>query len=115
MKILLVGTHTDLYTKIGPGNKTANVDENTIGKFSLYPNPIAPKEVMTINYSTDIKELSIKLFTVHGQLINDYKGNIISKNSSEIKYKIPKLKPGIYLLKLFDANKGLSTKKIVIK
>ncbi|MFN0729434.1 T9SS type A sorting domain-containing protein [Polaribacter gochangensis] len=112
---LLVGTDTGLYSQIGPGNKTASVDENSIGKFSLYPNPIAPNEVMTINYSTDIKDLSIKLFTVHGQLINDYKGNIISKNSSEIKYKIPKLKPGIYLLKLFDANKGLSTKKIVIK
>lgn len=113
---LLIGTDTGLYSQIGPGNKTASVDdENNINKFSLYPNPIAPNDIITINYSIDIKDLSIKIFTVHGQLINDFKENIISKNNSEIKYKIPKLKSGIYLLKLFDANRGLSTKKIVIK
>ncbi len=111
---LLVGTDTGLYAQYGPNPQTANVQDVEHLKFSLYPNPIKANSVLHISYSTIINSPSIKLYNINGQLLQEFKEDDIKQNNSSIQFAMPRIKSGIYLLKVFDHQKAMVTKKIVI-
>jgi hypothetical protein len=112
---LLIGTDTGLYSQIGPTNNTANIHDVSLEKFTLFPNPVKPNSILKINYNIEIHQPSIKIYTISGQLINEFKEENISNDKSSLQFKMPKIKTGIYLLRLFGNKKEITTKKIIIE
>jgi len=112
---LLVGTDTGLYAQFGPNPKTASVNDVEHTTFNLYPNPMQANTVVHINYSTLINAPSIKLYTLNGQLLQEINEEDIETTTSSMQFSMPGIPSGIYFLKVFDQEKEMVTKKVVIE
>lgn len=75
--------------------------------FEILPNP--NKGSFTIEITKDYKEGNIEVYDVTGRLVHKQP---VSKGIN--KFEIPELKPGSYLVNLFDGDVRLRTEKLVI-
>lgn len=71
-------------------------------KVTLYPNPVQD----ILNVETDLEIASVEIYNLHGQ-------KVVQSNQKVV--MVSDLASGIYLVKIEDVNKNVSTKKIVIK
>jgi len=72
---------------------------------SVYPNPV--KDILYLNFSTNIKQLNVFIISVSGKIIKSF-------SSNENNFNIAELPPGIYFLKI-HSSEGTFIKKFVKK
>lgn len=90
---------TNLYT-----NNTlssSNFSQNNL-EVSLYPNPV--RDILNIEIKNDIQ--SIEIYNIQGQ-------KVLSSNQKQI--NVSDLAAGMYMVRIQDVEKNITTKKIVIK
>lgn len=75
----------------------AGINENEILPFSIYPNPFTDQ--VTIDFKTSLKDLSLVLYNVNGQIIKGQK--LIQENETSYTLKVSNsLASGVYILEL---------------
>ncbi len=109
-----VGERTILYTNTG-GNIITGIDDypdiDASTQFLVYPNPSRD----FINLSFDLQSfsmVSLKLYSLSGQVIIDRPVEYTSAGNNELKFDIRSLSKGIYICSLKTGD-GETTKKIV--
>ncbi len=89
-------------------NLTAIDKYKSNSTFQVYPTPSNNGNV-NIQFTTQVKKVNLKLFSVNGKLLRNKENLIIVNN----KYKIDHLPKGIFILKI-ETKTTISTKKIVV-
>jgi len=93
------------------GNKgnITGIDDLFLNNFSIYPNPA--KNIITIDNKSKIKISKIKIINLLGKEIKE----VFISNTNSQTIDISKLTKGIYLICLFDNEKKIGSKKLVIE
>lgn len=91
-------------------NMTTSVLENSIDNyFTVYPNPSQENVFVTFNPQQSTVNEQLYVYSITGQLIDQYSNNDIHNNQLEIP-----LSKGVYILKFEDNNK-VFTKKVIVQ
>jgi hypothetical protein len=97
---------------IGYGVKLINVsDNNTVGEtpILIFPNPV--EDILTIQYN-NTENLSLKIFDIYGNLIDELKNNV---NQQNINYNTSKLGNGLYFIQLNTGEKIITKTFVVLR
>ncbi len=82
----------------------------------IYPNPVHPNELLTIQFSKSVKaDQAIEIYSLTGALIQR---EIIPvhKSSKQIKIRVKETAQGLYIIKIIDLKRGVSeSRQIRIK
>ena len=91
------------YVRVYQNVNTASINEDFNSNFSIYPNPAS--DLISIHTNKLIDK--VELYSVIGQLV------LAEENTTKRIYT-QKVKPGLYLMKIYSDDK-ITTKKILIK
>ena len=101
------------YQKIN--TNTASTNDESLQAIKMFPNPIAPGKILTIESKKDLTSFSVVMYNITGQKINTLRFNKANNTLNQI--KIPEnLSSGIYFYKVVD-KQGVTFKngKIQVK
>jgi len=95
---------------------TPPIDESSVEKISVYPNPVT-NGVVKISFSNyQAGNYQLQLVDLNGKIISS-QGTTISSKMQVLEYKIPALAAkGAYLLNIFNSsNKAVNTERIMLQ
>jgi hypothetical protein len=77
-----------------------------------YPNPVSDKAIIQYRFFDETKDAKILIHNVLGSIVGEYK---LLPVENQIKISTLELNPGVYFYTLYLDNKGLVTKKLIVK
>ena len=77
-----------------------------------YPNPVSEKAIIQYRFFDETKEAKILIHNVLGSIVGEYK---LLPVENQLKISTQELNPGVYFYTLYLDNKGLVTKKLIVK
>ncbi len=89
------------------------IAKNAVMQLKVYPNPVHAQLNISFN-NTANQTVSIQLYNLNGQLINELHNNTLFAGLQELALPINQITKGIYLLKLTAGN-ATETQKIVVQ
>ena len=77
-----------------------------------YPNPVSDKAIIQYRFFDETKDAKILIHNVLGSIVGEYK---LLPVENQLKISTLELNPGVYFYTLYLDNKGLVTKKLIVK
>ena len=77
-----------------------------------YPNPVSDKAIIQYRFFDETKDAKILIHNVLGSIVGEYK---LLPTENQLKISTQELNPGVYFYTLYLDNKGLVTKKLIVK
>lgn len=87
-------------------------ESNDIQLKDVYPNPASETAFLDYHLKSEDSEAKIILHNVLGSVVGTYPLNFYE---SQLKIPVQDLNPGVYFYTLYLANRGIITKKLIIK
>ncbi|MDQ6758017.1 MAG: T9SS type A sorting domain-containing protein [Bacteroidota bacterium] len=95
-------------TAVDDGCSGSNTTTSAHYNLSIFPNTAHNNLIITIPKNIDVRQTIIKFYDMYGRIVKQITN---TKNYNDI--SISNFKSGVYLVKIFDGNKEIMTKKII--
>ena len=113
MKVFWSATDIQTFTNLAANKRfeltqgsVLNTESNEFVDFSMYPNPVKDN----LNFNGISSEITVKVYSIHGQLIKNLK---IDETNTTISLK--DYNSGIYMVQVFNIDKTLVKSKLIVK
>ena len=98
-----ISDYDTLYFKV-QGCTSVDIQENTDGRFNVFPNPVQNSFKLT---GQGLSQYSIQLVDITGRLMN---ADMISQSDAVIEFDLSTISAGVYILRISDQKEFYTTK-----